>query len=136
MNTTTKAAIGLTVHLKTDYETALSRVLAAISAEGFGVMTEVDVKETLKQKLDLDFRRYKIIGACNPSIAHRALMIEPRISLMLPCNITVDEVAEDEVEISVLNPHFISEMMENDDLAPIMEEAYDRLVRVIESLGE
>lgn len=136
MNTTTKAAIGLNVHMKTDYETALSRVLDAISAEGFGVMTEVDVKAMLKQKLDLDFRRYKIIGACNPSIAHRALMAEPRISLMLPCNITVDEVAENEVEISVLNPRFISEIMENDEIVAIMDEAYDRLARVIESLGE
>ena len=136
MNTATKAAIGLNVHLKTDYETALSRVLDAISAEGFGVMTEVDVKATLKQKLDLDFRRYKIIGACNPSIAHRALIAEPLVTLLLPCNITVDEVAENEVSVSVLNPHFVGEVLENDDLVSIMEEAYDRLARAIESLGE
>ncbi len=136
MNTATNAAIGLNVHLKTDYETALSRVLDAISAEGFGVMTEVDVKATLKQKLNLDFRRYKIIGACNPSIAHRALIVEPLVTLLLPCNITVDEVADNEVSVSVLNPHFVGEVLENDDLVSIMEEAYDRLARVIESLGE
>ena len=69
--------IGLTTYLHTDYETALNRVTAAVKTEGFGVLTEIDVKETLKKKIDVDFRKYKILGACNPPLAHQALQAEP-----------------------------------------------------------
>ncbi len=81
--------IGRTLRLNTDYETALNLVTEALKAEGFGVLTEIDVKATLKKKLDVDFRPYKILGACNPPLAHRALEAASEVGLLLPCNVTV-----------------------------------------------
>ena len=83
--------LAFTVQLSSDYDQALPHVIEALKAEGFGVITEVDVKATLKQKLDQDFRRYIILGACNPPLAHKALESDPLIGLMLPCNVTVEE---------------------------------------------
>ena len=132
--TEVKQALGLTVRLQTDYDTALEQVTDALKAEGFGVLTEIDVQATLKQKMNIDFRRYKILGACNPPLAHRALTAVPEVGLLLPCNVTVAEVAEGEIEVSLLNPMVMNNMFDNPELAAVAEEAYARLARVAQSL--
>lgn len=88
----------------TTFESALEKVTAALKEQGFGVITEIDVKETLKKKIDVDFRNYKILGACNPGFAHEALMTNDKIGIMLPCNVVVQDTPHGTVEISVVNP--------------------------------
>src|SRR5512144_2191492 len=104
MTEMTPSSLGLSVRLHTDWETALQRVTAALKAEGFGVLTEIDVQTTLKKKLDVDFRPYKILGACNPPLAYRALQAAPEVGLLLPCNVTVTQVGENEIEVSLVDP--------------------------------
>jgi len=86
------------------YEQALAKVQEELTKEGFGIITEIDVRETLKKKLNIDFRRYKILGACNPSLAHQALQVESRIGTMLPCNVIVQERDDGQTEVSAINP--------------------------------
>ena len=116
------------------FEQALDRVTAALKEEGFGVLTEIDVKETLKKKLDVDFRRYVILGACNPTLAHRALTTQPQLGLLLPCNVVVQQAA-DGVTVSIADPRAMFSLVANPGLAPIVEDADQRLRRVIASLG-
>jgi uncharacterized protein (DUF302 family) len=127
-------SLGLTVHLNTDYETALTRVIAALKAEGFGVLTEIDVKATLKQKLNVDFRPYKILGACNPPLAYRALQAAPEVGLLLPCNVTVAQADEGDITVSLVDPLAMLGVMANPALEPIAAEARQRLERVAASL--
>ncbi len=135
MNPTT-TQLGITVHLDTTYEAALARVTGALKAEGFGVLTEIDVQATLKQKLGVDFHPYKILGACNPPLAHRALTLAPEIGLFLPCNITVAEAAAGGVEISLIDPLGMMSILGNPALEPIATEARARLERVAAALQE
>ena len=128
--------IGLKTQLQTDYETALSRVTEALKAEGFGVLTEIDVKNTLKQKLDVDFRPYKILGACNPPLAHRALTAAPDVGMLLPCNVTVSQIEEGRTEVAIIDPIMMLDFVEHEALKPIAEEANERLNRVIKALEE
>ncbi len=132
METTTQ--MGYTVALDTDYETAIAQVTEALKAEGFGVLTEIDVKATLKKKLDVDFRPYKILGACNPSLAHRALTIAPEIGLLLPCNVTVAQAEGGQVEVSLVNPMAMLGAAANPALEPVATEAQERLARVAAAL--
>ncbi len=127
--------LGLTVKLHTDYDTALQKVTDALKAEGFGVLTEIDVKATLKKKLDVDFRPYKILGACNPPLAHRALMATPEAGLLLPCNVTVAQV-DDGVEVGIIDPIGMLGLVTHPDLEPIAEEARQRLERVAKALAD
>jgi len=113
------------------YLQAVDRVVNALKEQGFGVLTEVDVKATLKKKLNVDFRRYVILGACNPPLAYRALTTELEIGLHLPCNAIVYEVEGGSV-VSVVNPLEMIDMVDNSDLAAVAEEAGRRLRRVIE----
>lgn len=113
---------------------AVERVTAALANEGFGVLTRIDVKDTLKKKLDLDFRGYVILGACNPGLAHRALTVEPQIGLLLPCNVVVQE-GSDGVIVSIADPRAMFQIVENPALAPIVEEAEQRLRRVVGAIG-
>lgn len=131
MNQTT-IAYGLRARLETPYETAVERVTAALKTEGFGVLTTIDVQATLKQKLDADFRRYIILGACNPPLAHRALSTELEIGLMLPCNVIVyeDESGTGSV-VSIIDPHAMLGTGINPALAPVADEAAARLRRVL-----
>jgi len=128
-------SLGITVKLHTDYDTALQKVTDALKAEGFGVLTEIDVKATLKKKLDVDFRPYKILGACNPPLAYRALTAAPEVGLLLPCNVTVAQ-ADDGVEVSLIDPIGMLGFVAHPDLEPVAEEARQRLARVAQALEE
>jgi uncharacterized protein (DUF302 family) len=121
--------------IKTDYpyERAVERVIEELRKEGFGVLTEIDVQATLKKKLGVDFRKYVILGACNPPLAHRALTTEQDIGLLLPCNVIVYEEGEGSV-IGILDPISMMSVTENPDLNPVAQEAKERLRRVAGSL--
>ena len=130
----TKLSLGITVRLGTDYATALTRTVEALKAEDFGVLTEIDVKETLKKKLDVDFRPYKILGACNPPLAYRALTVAPEVGLLLPCNVTVAAVEDNVTEVALVDPLSMLGVVDNPDLKPIADEARARLERVAAEL--
>jgi len=132
METTT---LGMTVCLNVDFDLAQSRAVEALKAEGFGVLTEIDVQMTLRKKLDVDFRPYKILGACNPALAYRALTAAPEAGLLLPCNVTVSQLDDDSVQISIVDPLVMLGVAANDDLKPIAEEAHARLSRVVAALS-
>ena len=134
MTDITYARLGLTVRLSTNFDDALSRVTAALKTEGFGVLTEIDVKETLKKKLDVDFRPYKILGACNPPLSHRALTMAPEVGLLLPCNVTVSYVEDNVTEVAIVDPLSMLGFVEQPDLEPIAQEARARLDRVAKDL--
>jgi uncharacterized protein (DUF302 family) len=136
MTNLTPAQLGLNVRLNTDFEEALTRVNAALKTEGFGVLTEIDVKETLKKKIDVDFRPYKILGACNPALAYRALSAAPEAGLLLPCNVTVSYVADDVTEVSIVDPLSMLGLVQHPDLEAVAEEARARLDRVAAALAQ
>ena len=116
------------------YEQAVSRVKELLQAEGFGVLSEIDVRQTLKQKLNAEFRKYVILGVCNPALAHRAFGIELEIGLLLPCNVIVYE-DDGEAVVSVMDPIAALGVVGNNRLQPIAAEARERLERVIRKLG-
>ncbi len=115
------------------FEEAIEKVTEALKEEGFGVLTEIDVQATLKKKLDEDFRPYRILGACNPSYAHKALMAEDKIGVMLPCNVIVQQKQEG-VEVAAVDPMASMQAIENKDLVKIAEEIQSKLKTVIASL--
>ncbi len=127
------ADYGLRVRLDLRYEQAVEKVTAALKGEGFGVLTEIDVKATLKKKLDSDFRKYVILGACNPPLAHRALSTELEIGLLLPCNVIVYEEGGGSV-VSIVDPISMLGVVESPKLEPVASEARARLERVVEAL--
>ncbi len=134
MNEIAPTTIGRTVRLETDFQSALERVTAALKVEGFGVLTEIDVKETLKKKLGVDFRPYKILGACNPPLAYRALSAAPEAGLLLPCNVVVAQIEPGVTEVSLVDPLAMLGVLTNADLKPIADEAAARLDRVAAAL--
>jgi len=105
-----------------------------LKAEGFGVLTEIDVKETLKKKLGADMLPYKILGACNPPLAHRALTVAPEVGLLLPCNVTVRQIEPGAIEVGIIDPLTMLGVVVNPALKPIADEARTRLERVAQSL--
>jgi uncharacterized protein (DUF302 family) len=115
----------------TTFDQAVEKVTATLKSEGFGVLTEIDVKATLRKKLDVDFRRYVILGACNPTLAHQALAAEAQIGLLLPCNVVVQEAPEGGVVVSIADPRAMFAMVDNPAVAPVAAEADERLRRVI-----
>ncbi len=115
------------------FEEAIEKVTAALKIEGFGVLTEIDVKETLKKKLDVDFHPYKILGACNPPFAYKALQAEDKVGIMLPCNVIVQE-RENGVEIAAVDPVASMQAIDNPKLGEIAVEIRKRLHKVIDSL--
>jgi len=127
--------LGIRTRLSLPYEQAVQKTTEALKAEGFGVLTEIDVKATLKQKLNADFRRYVILGACNPPLAHRALNAEPQIGLLLPCNVVVQEGSDGGVVVSIADPRAMFTLVENRAVEPVAEEADARLRRVMASLA-
>ncbi|GAB4534875.1 MAG: DUF302 domain-containing protein [Anaerolineales bacterium] len=124
------------VSLAVPYEQAVEKVTATLKAEGFGVLTSIDVKATLKKKLDAEFRPYVILGACNPPLAHKALQSDPRVGLLLPCNVTV-EATEDGALVSIIDPQSMLEigpLAGNPSIAEVAAEARTRLERVAQAL--
>ena len=116
------------------YDQAIEKVTGLLKDEGFGVLTEIDVKDTLKKKLDVDFKKYRILGACNPSFAHKALQAEDKIGVMLPCNVIVEEHEDGKVEVSAVNPVASMQAVSNDDLHSIAGQVRDKLDKVIGNL--
>ena len=134
MTSQTAPQLGVTVRVNKNFDEAVTQVTAALKAEGFGVLTEIDVKETLKKKLDVDFRPYKILGACNPPLAYRALSTAPEVGLLLPCNVTVSYVEENVTDVSLVDPLSMLGFIQHPDLEPVAEEARARLNRVAAAL--
>ena len=116
------------------FDEAITRVTDELKKEGFGVLTEIDVKATLKKKLDVDFRNYRILGACNPPFAHQALLAEDKIGTMLPCNVIVQELAPGTVEVAAIDPIASMSAVENPGLAEIGMQVRAKLQKVVESL--
>jgi uncharacterized protein (DUF302 family) len=115
------------------YEQAIEKVTVELKKEGFGVLTFIDVKETLKQKINVDFKKYAILGACNPPIAHRALQEEEQLGLLLPCNVIVYE-KEGKTNISIFDPMIMTWIIENDQMKPIATEVQEKLQRVLNAI--
>ena len=134
MQTNRATTLGLSVRLQTGFEEALNRVTTALKAEGFGVLTEIDVRDTMKQKLDVEFSPYTILGACNPPLAHRALLADPEAGLLLPCNVTVSQSGEGEVLVSFINPLAMLGVIQNETLQEVAVEAREKLERAAASL--
>lgn len=126
---------GFSVDTDLSVEQAEARVRELLKQEGFGVLTEIDVQRTLKEKLDVDFRPYRILGACNPPLSHRALEAEPGIGLLLPCNVVLEARQDGGTRVSFLDPEKALGMVGNPALAPIAREAAERLHRVAEVLA-
>jgi len=120
--------------LDTPYDEAVSRVKDALKDQGFGVLTEIDVRQTLKDKLDIDIEAQIILGACNPQLAHRALEIDARVAALLPCNVVV-RTEDAQTIVEALDPKIIAEVPDNPALVPIAEEAGQRLQTALDALG-
>lgn len=116
------------------FDEAIEKTTAALKEEGFGVLTEIDIKETLKKKLDVDFRKYRILGACNPPNAYKALQAEPHIGLMLPCNVIVQEHENGTVEVSAVDPVASMQAIKNDELGKVAANVRDMLKKAIDRI--
>ena len=116
------------------FDNAIENVTEELKKEGFGILTEIDVKATLKKKLDIDFRKYQILGACNPPFAYKALLAEEKIGTMLPCNVVVQEYDDGRVEVSAVDPMASMQAVENQTLADIAREIQQKLKKVINNI--
>ena len=121
--------------MKTSFEEAVAKVTEELKKEGFGILTEIDVKATLKKKLDVDFRPYRILGACHPPSAHQALLAEDKIGLMLPCNVIVQEFSPGAVEVAAVDPVASMQAIDNPKLAGVAAQVRAKLEKVIGSLA-
>ncbi|HKJ30580.1 MAG TPA: DUF302 domain-containing protein [Balneolales bacterium] len=117
-----------------DFDEAIEKVTKELKEEGFGVLTEIDVKATLKKKLDVDFQNYQILGACNPGFAYKALQAENKIGTMLPCNVIVQELEDGSIEVSAIDPVASMQAVDNEQLPEVASEVRKKLSKVIESL--
>ncbi len=115
------------------FEETVEKVTEELKKVGFGVLTEIDVKDTMKKKLDVDFKKYKILGACNPPIAHKALQIEEELGLLLPCNVIIYE-KDGKTAVSVFNPMIMSQLIDNKDMLAIAEEVKTKLMTVLDKI--
>lgn len=123
-------------HLKNiSFDDAIEKTKEALKKEGFGVLTEIDMKATLKKKLDVDFHNYKILGACNPTFAYKAIQHEDKIGTMLPCNVIVQEQTKGIIEVAAVNPIASMQAINNKELITVSQEVKQKLEKVIHSLG-
>jgi len=121
--------------LSVGFEEAIAKVTEALKREGFGILTTIDVRDTLKKKIDVDFRNYRILGACNPGLAHRALELEDKVGAMLPCNVIVQELAPNKIEVAAIDPVASMRAIDNPRLQEAAGEVQAKLRKVIESLA-
>ena len=126
---------GFSTTVKTGFDEAITRVTAALQEEGFGVLTEINVKAVLKKKLDVERRPYTILGACNPVLANQAITAEPDIGLLLPCNVLVREEDNGDVTVAFMDPSAVLTLVEKDGIAELAGEVKARLKRVMLSMG-
>ena len=129
-----KTVFGFTKTVNLTYEQTIEKVTEELKKEGFGILTEIDVKETLKKKLDVNFNPYKILGACNPPFAYKALQEEEQIGLMLPCNVIVYVNEQNETVVAVIDPIASMQAVNNDKLGEVAETIQSKLKNVIDSL--
>ncbi len=120
--------------IKAGFEEAIEKVTEELKKEGFGVLSDIDVSATFKKKLDVDFPRYRILGACNPTFAYKALQTEEKIGTMLPCNVIIRELENNYVEVAAVDPVASMQSVDNDALTPIADEVKTRLTKVITQL--
>ena len=118
--------------LNLSFDKAIARVTEELKKEGFGILTDIDVKATLKKKLDVEFRKYRILGACNPPFAYKALQAEDKIGTMLPCNVIVQEISDGQVEVTAIDPLASMQAVENPALKEIASEISNKLKTVID----
>jgi uncharacterized protein (DUF302 family) len=124
---------GFSKTIDLSFENTIEKVTEELKKEGFGVLTTIDVKETLKKKIDVDFKKYTILGACNPPLAHKALQAEEEIGLLLPCNVIVYE-KDNKTAVSVFNPGLMSQVVDNKNLKPVADEVQEKLKRVLNNI--
>ncbi len=120
--------------LDADFDTAVQRTIAALKQAGFGIITEINVKETFKQKLGIDYRNYRILGACNPKLAHEALEIEDKVGTMLPCNVVVQEIEPGKVEVAAIDPLASMQAIDNPRLRVAAGKVQAQLKQIVEQL--
>jgi uncharacterized protein (DUF302 family) len=116
------------------FDDAVARVTTELEKKGFGVLTEIDVREALKKKLDVNFKKYKILGACNPFFAYKALQVEDKIGTMLPCNVIVQEISEGVVEVAAIAPVASMQVIDNTELRSVAEQVQAMIEKMIEAL--
>ncbi len=126
----------ISARLKVPFDDAIARAEAALKTDGFGVISRIDIQQTLKSKIDVDFRPYTILGACDPTLAHEALQLEDKVGLMLPCNVIVQQSGSAEVEVAAIDPVASMQAISNPELAKAAEVVRDKLARAIDRLRQ
>ncbi|OYZ86665.1 MAG: hypothetical protein B7Y00_06150 [Sphingomonadales bacterium 17-56-6] len=125
----------MAAQLQGSFDEAIARTEAALKTEGFGVISRIDIQQTLKAKIDVDFRPYTILGACNPALAHEALQLEDKVGLMLPCNVIVQQLGPGTVEVAAIDPVASMQSIDNPELMKAAQTVREKLSRAIEQLG-